>query len=74
MIDTEQLDRLAETCSTQADYCRHMAEEPDGAAAFDESWSWALLAAAWTKLAEETKARSGVAAELTMYSGREMRP
>jgi hypothetical protein len=48
-----------------------MAEEPDGAA-FDESW--ALLAAAWTKLAEETKARSGIAAELTMYSGREMRP
>ena len=27
MTDTEQLDRLAETYSTQADYCRHMAEE-----------------------------------------------
>ena len=60
MIDTEQLDRLAETFSTQADYCRHMAEEPDGA--FDEPW--VLLAAAWTKLADETKARSGIAAEL----------
>ena len=55
---------------TQADYCRHMAEEPGGA--FDESW--VLLAAAWTELAEETKARSGIAAELTMYSGRQMRP
>ena len=47
-----------------------MAEEPDGA--FDEPW--VLLAAAWTKLADETKARSGIVAELTMYSGREMRP
>ena len=54
MIDTEQLGRLAETYSTQADYRRHMAEEPDGA--FDELW--VLLAAAWTELAEETKARS----------------
>ena len=54
MIDTEQLDRLAETFSTQADYCRHMAEEPGGA--FDEPW--VLLAVAWTELAEETKARS----------------
>ena len=70
MIDTEQLGRLAETYSTQADYCRHMAEEPDGA--FDELW--VLLATAWTELAEETKARSGIAAELTMYSGRQMRP
>jgi len=70
MTDTEQLDRLAETYSTQADYCRHMAEEPDGA--FDESW--VLLATAWTKLAQETKARSGIATELTMYSGRQMRP
>jgi hypothetical protein len=70
MTDTDHFDTFAETCRTQADYCRHMAEEPDGAA-FDESW--ALLAAAWTKLAEETKARSGIAAELTMYSGRQMR-
>ena len=53
MTDTEQLDRLAETYSTQADYCRHMAEEPGGA--FDEPW---VLLAAWTELAEETKARS----------------
>jgi len=54
MTETEQPDRLAQTYSTQADYCRHMAEEPGGA--FDESW--VLLAAAWTELAEETKARS----------------
>ena len=70
MTDTDHFDSLAETYSTQADYCRHMAEEPDGA--FDEPW--VLLAAAWTKLADETKARSGIAAELTMYSGRQMRP
>ena len=62
MTDTEQLDRLAETYSTQA----------DGRGVIDEPW--VLLAAAWTKLADETKARSGIAAELTMYSGREMRP
>jgi len=54
MTDADHFDRLAETYSTQADYCRHMAEEPDGA--FDEPW--VLLAAAWTELAEETKARS----------------
>ena len=70
MTDTEQLGRLAETYSTQADYCRHMAEEQGDA--FDEPW--VLLAAAWTELAKETKARSGIAAELTMYSGRQMRP
>ena len=70
MTDTEQLDRLAETYSTQADYCRHMAEEPDGA--LDEPR--VLLAAAWTKLAEETKARSRIAAELAMFGGRQMRP
>jgi hypothetical protein len=35
-----------------------MAEEPDGA--FDECW--VLLAAAWTELAEKTKARSGITA------------
>ena len=40
----------AETYSTQADHCRREAEGP-----LDP---WALLAAAWTKLAEETKARS----------------
>ena len=41
----------AETYSTQADHCRREAEGP-----LDP---WALLEAAWTKLAEETKARSG---------------
>ena len=54
MTDTDHFDRLAETYSTQADYCRHMAEEQGDA--FDEPW--VLLAAAWTELAEETKARS----------------
>jgi hypothetical protein len=50
----DSFDELAEVYSTQADYCRHEAEGPGGA--FDESW--VLLAMAWTKLAEETKARS----------------
>ena len=50
-IDADRFDELAEAYSTQADYCRHEAEGP-----LDP---WALLAAAWTKLAEETKARSG---------------
>jgi hypothetical protein len=54
MTDTEHLDTLADTYSTQADYCRLMAEE--SGSAFDEPWM--LLAAAWTKLAEKTKARS----------------
>jgi hypothetical protein len=54
MTDADHLDRLAETYSTQADYCRHMAEEPSDA--LDEPW--VLLAVAWTKLAEEAKARS----------------
>jgi hypothetical protein len=67
MTDTEDFDRLAETYSTQADYCRHMVEEPDGA--LDEPR--VLLAAAWT---EETKARSRIAAELAMFGGRQMRP
>ena len=65
-IDADRFDELAETYSTQADHCRREAEGP-----LDP---WALLAAAWTKLAEETKARSGIATELTMYSGRQMRP
>jgi hypothetical protein len=54
MTDTEDFDRLAETYRTQADYCRHMAGEPNGA--FDEPW--VLLAAAWTELADVTKSRS----------------
>ena len=49
-IDADRFDELAETYSTQADYCRREAEGP-----LDP---WALLAAAWTKLAEETKATS----------------
>jgi hypothetical protein len=40
--------------STQAEYCRQKAERTGGA--FDESW--VLLAMAWTKLADEAKARS----------------
>ena len=54
MTDTDHFDRLAETYSTQADHCRREAEGP-----LDP---WALLAAAWTKLAEETKVRSRLAA------------
>ena len=49
-IDADRLDERAERYSTQADYCRREAEGP-----LDP---WALLAAAWTELAEETKARS----------------
>ena len=49
-IDADRLDERAETYSTQADYCRREAEGP-----LDP---WALLAAAWTELAEKTKARS----------------
>jgi len=49
-IDADRLDERAETYSTQADYCRREAEGP-----LDP---WALLAAAWTELAEETRARS----------------
>ena len=48
--DADRLDERAETYSKQADYCRREAEGP-----LDP---WALLAAAWTELAEETKARS----------------
>ena len=69
-IDAARLDELAEAYTTQADYCHHMAEGPGGT--FDEPW--VLLAAAWTKLAEETKARSRIAAELAMFGGRQMRP
>ena len=49
-IDADRFDERAETYSTQADHCRREAEGP-----LDP---WALLAVAWTKLAEETKARS----------------
>ena len=49
-IDADRFDELAETYSTQADHCRREAEGP-----LDPR---ALLAAAWTKLADETKARS----------------
>jgi hypothetical protein len=49
-IDADRLDERAERYSTQADDCRREAEGP-----LDP---WALLAAAWTELAEETKARS----------------
>jgi hypothetical protein len=69
-LDAVRLDELAQAYSTQADYCHHMAEGPGGT--FDEPW--ALLAAAWTKLAKETKARSRIAAELTIFDGRLMHP
>ena len=53
-IDADRLDELAEEYSTHADHCRHMAESaPD---AFREEW--VRLAATWTRLAEETKAKS----------------
>ena len=54
MTNTDDFDTLAEAYSTHADYCRHKAEGAGGA--FDDPW--VLLAAAWTELAKETKARS----------------
>ena len=46
--DADLLDELTEEYSTHADCCRHMAERTVSP----------LLAVAWTKLVEETKARS----------------
>ena len=40
---------------THANYCRHMAE---GTASLSFKDEWVRLAASWTKLADETKARS----------------
>ena len=53
--DAERLDKLAEEYRTHADYCRHMAE---GTASLSFKDEWVRLAASWTKLADETKARS----------------
>ena len=52
--DADNLDMLAEECSTYADYCSHMAE----AASPSFKDEWMRLAASWTKLAEEAKADS----------------
>jgi hypothetical protein len=54
-------DQFAEAYRALAEYCRHQAEGADDAA----EEPWVLLAVAWTKLAEEIKGRSRLAAELT---------
>jgi hypothetical protein len=53
--DADRLDKLAKAYSTNADYCRHMAA---GASNHSSKGHWVQLAASWTKLAEDAKARS----------------
>jgi len=53
--DADRLDNLAEEYGAHADYCRYMAEVAANLPFKDE---WVRLAASWTKLAEEAKARS----------------
>ena len=53
--DAERLDRLAEAYSTNADYCRHMAEKARTPLLKQH---WVRLAASWTTLAAEAKAKS----------------
>jgi hypothetical protein len=53
--DAERLEKLAEAYSTNADYCRHMAEIVRNPSA---KGHWVRLAASWTTLAKEAKAGS----------------
>ena len=53
--DAERLEKLAEAYSTNADYCRHMAEKLGNRSSKDH---WVRLAASWTTLAKEAKVRS----------------
>jgi len=53
--DAERLEKLAEAYSTNADYCRHMAEIVRNPSS---KGHWVRLAASWTSLAKEAKARS----------------
>jgi hypothetical protein len=53
--DVARLDKLAEEYSTHADYCRRMAE---GAGNRSSKEDWVRLAAVWTTLAAEARARS----------------
>ena len=55
-IDADRLDKLAKAYSTNADYCRHMAE---GAGNPPSKEHWVQLAAVWTRLAAEVRERSG---------------
>ena len=54
--DADRLDKLAKAYSTNADYCRHMAE---GAGNRSSKEHWVRLAAVWTTLAAEVRERSG---------------
>jgi len=68
-LPADRYGELAGAYSTLAEYCRRQAGEADDAV----EEPWVLLAVAWTQLAEEVKARSRLAAELTALS-RQMRP
>ena len=53
--DAERFEKLAEAYSTNADYCRHMAEIVRNPSS---KGHWVRLAASWTTLAKEAKVRS----------------
>jgi hypothetical protein len=53
--DADRLDKLAKAYSTNANYCRHLAE---GARNRSSKEHWVRLAASWTTLAAEAKAGS----------------
>jgi len=53
--DAERLEKLAEAYSTNADYCRHMAEIARNPSS---KGHLVRLAASWTTLAKEAKVRS----------------
>ena len=52
--DAERLEKLAEAYSTNADYFRHIAEIVRNPSS---KGHWVRLAASWTTLAKEAKAR-----------------
>ena len=53
--DADRLDKLAKAYSTNADYCRHMAE---GAGNPSSKKHWVRLAGIWITLAAEVRERS----------------
>jgi hypothetical protein len=53
--DADRLDKLAKAYSTNADYCRRMAE---GGGNRSSKEHWVRLAAVWTRLAAEVTERS----------------
>jgi uncharacterized alpha-E superfamily protein len=53
--DADRLDKLAKAYSTNANYCRHLAE---GARDRSSKEHWVRLTASWAKLAEAEKAKA----------------